>query len=122
MTKIRIKETGEIKIVADYVKVSVEDCNSYGNPFEYSLNEIEIIQDGSEEDDNNQLDKEIDWEKFKIKASIAAMQGILSNPEFIESDDYGNKRRLNAKECSDYATWYGNDLIETLKNKINQSL
>lgn len=46
MTKIRIKATGEIKLVPDYVTISVEDCDSRGVPLTYSLEDIEIVDEG----------------------------------------------------------------------------
>lgn len=46
MTKIKIKATGEIKFVPDYVTISVVDCDSRGVPLIYSLEEIEIVDEG----------------------------------------------------------------------------
>lgn len=113
--KVRIKKTGEIKIVSDYAMVSVEDCDSYGNPLEYKLDEIEIIQEESKKNDNKKLDKEKDWEVIRINAAISAMQGLLSNPNFVKTDDYGRKGRFNSKEYSDFAIYYANALVEDLK-------
>ena len=113
--KVRVKKTGEIKIVADYARVSVEDCNSYGDPLEYSLDEIEIVQGEDKKADNKKMDTGKEWEEIRIKAAIAAMQGILSNQNFVKSDDYGNKKRYSASECSEYAIRYANALVEDLK-------
>lgn len=72
--KIKIKETGEIKIVADYARVQVEDCDSYGTPLEYPLDEIELLQ---------QTESNIDWIKFKANAIVEIAKSIISSEVVI---------------------------------------
>lgn len=70
--KARIKETGEIINISDYARVTLDKCDSYGSPIELSFDEVEILQERS---DN------IDWEQRRYELAKAAMQGILSNEE-----------------------------------------
>lgn len=44
--KVLIKKTGEIVNAASYAKVALDMCDSYGNPIEVLLDEIELLQDG----------------------------------------------------------------------------
>lgn len=79
--KVRIKKTGEIKTVVDYARIEVEDCDSYGKPLEFKLDEVELIND----------DKEVnfpmtDWNQVRIQAAIVAMQGLLAGNEHWYSD------------------------------------
>lgn len=68
--KARIKETGEIINISDYARVTLDKCDSYGSPIELSFDEVEILQEGS---DN------IDWEQRRYELAKSAMQGRLSN-------------------------------------------
>ena len=69
--KARVKATGEIINIADYARVTLDRCDSYGNPIELSFDEVEILQERS---DN------IDWEQRRYELVKAAMQGFCSNP------------------------------------------
>lgn len=44
--KVLIKKTGEIVNAASYAKVALDMCDSYGNPIEVGLDEIELLSDG----------------------------------------------------------------------------
>lgn len=68
--KARIKETGEIINISDYARVTLDKCDSYGSPIELSFDEVEILQERS---DN------IDWEQRRYELAKSAMQGRLSN-------------------------------------------
>ena len=72
--KARIKETGEIINISDYARATLDKCDSYGSPIELSFDEVEILQERS---DN------IDWEQRRYELAKAAMQGILSNEEEV---------------------------------------
>lgn len=72
--KVRIKKTGEIFKVAEYAKVAMDVCDSYGNPMEYPLNEIEIVEDSSKK---LYCQPEVNWRQVGIQAAIGAMQAIL---------------------------------------------
>ena len=73
--KVRIKKTGEILEVAEYAKVAMDVCDSYGNPLEYGLDEIEII-------DERRIFESysvVNWQQVEIQASMRAMQAQLAN-------------------------------------------
>lgn len=70
--KARVKATGEIINIADYARVTLDRCDSYGNPIELSFDEVEILQERS---DN------IDWEQRRYELAKAAMQGFCSNSQ-----------------------------------------
>ena len=70
--KARIISTGEIINIADYARVILDKCDSYGNPIELPFEDIELIKD---------LSRNIDWQQVRIQAAIAAMKGLLSNPD-----------------------------------------
>lgn len=69
--KVRVKETGEIINIADYARVTLDKCDSYGNPIELSFDGVEILQERS---DN------IDWEQRRYEIAKSAMQGLLCAP------------------------------------------
>lgn len=70
--KARIKKTGEVINIADYAKVTLDRCDSWGNPLEYPLDEVEIIEEKADD---------IDWEEVRIKAAISALQGFAASPQ-----------------------------------------
>lgn len=72
--KAKIKATGEIIDIADYARVTLDRCDSYGNPIELSFDEVEILQERS---DN------IDWEQRRYELTKSAMQGILSDNTIV---------------------------------------
>ena len=79
--KVRVKETGEIINIADYARVTLDKCDSYGNPIELSFDDVEILQEMS---DN------IDWVLFVFVKdppvasafflAISSTSGITSYP------------------------------------------
>jgi len=72
--KIKIISTGEVVNIADYAKVTLDHCDSWGNPIEIPFEDVELIKDAS---------STIDWQQVRIQAAIAAMQGILSNQSSV---------------------------------------
>lgn len=96
--KVKIKATGEIIKLAEYAKITLDVCDSYGNPIELKPEEVELIQDNKE---NTSI---IDYNQVRVQASIAAMQAILS--------------RINYCTCKDIVTQavkYADTLIKELK-------
>lgn len=61
--KVRVKKTGEVLNVAEYAKVATDHCNDWGNPIEYSLDEIEIIPDEPQEAET----PAVDWEQRRYE-------------------------------------------------------
>lgn len=99
--KVRVKETGEIINIADYARVTLDKCDSYGSPIELSFDEVEILQERS---DN------IDWEKRRYEIAKSAMQGLLCAP-IIE----GIEPNPTPQELARAAVRNANALIEELK-------
>ena len=59
-----------------------------------------------------------EWQGVRIQAAIAAMQGLLANPDRKRpSNNYGDTRFYTAIEIADEAVWYADALIEKLKKK-----
>ena len=89
--KAKIKATGEIINIADYARVVLSQCDSWGNPIELGFDEVEILQETT---------SDIDWEKVRIKAAISALQGFCSNSETFNDDD--DKLAKWSVSCADY--------------------
>ena len=88
--KAKIKKTGEIVNIAEYAKIALEQCDSWGNPIEVKPEEIELIEDIIEEDEH--------WQDVRERAAIAAMQGVM---DFFGSIDYNRDTiaRLAVKQA-----------------------
>lgn len=99
--KVRIKSTGEIKKVADYDMVTLDTCDSYGTPEQVSLEDVELIQESS--DNTN-------WEQVRIQAAVSTMHALRSN---VGYNSFGHE------EIAELAVRYTDALIEELKkNKV----
>lgn len=94
--KARIKKTGEIINLAEYAKIELDVCDSFGNPIELNHEDVEFVQ---EKTDN------IDWNQVRIQAAIAAMQAHISRGAFPFNEG------LLAKDAVERA----NKLVEELK-------
>lgn len=97
--KARIKKTGEIVNIAEYAKIMLEQCDSWGNPIELKPEEIELIQEPTENEH---------WQGVRERAAIAAMQGVMN---FFGSIDY------NRDTIAKLAVEQADALIEELKKK-----
>ena len=97
--KAKIKATGEIINIASYAKITLDKCDSYGNPIELKPEEIELIQEPTEDEH---------WQDVRVRAAIAAMQGVMS---FFGPIDY--TRETIAKLAVEQA----DALIDKLKEK-----
>lgn len=111
--KARVRATGEIINVADYARVTLDRCDSYGNPIELSFDEVEIFQERS---DN------IDWEQRRYELAKAAMQGILSNETEVnyacsEADYKKEEVRTVPKSIAQFAIACADALINKLKGE-----
>ena len=105
--KVRIKKTGEILEVAEYAKVAMDVCDSYGNPLEYGLDEIEIIGERRIFESYSV----VDWQQVKIQAAIGAMQALISK----ESEGY--VAGYTTLDLAERAVVYANSLVVVLKEK-----
>ena len=97
--KAKIKKTGEIVNLADYAVITLESHDSWGNPIELKPEEVELIQEPTEDEH---------WQDVRERASIAAMQGVMS---FFGSIDY------NRETIAKLAVEQADALIEELKKK-----
>ena len=97
--KARIKKTGEIVNIAEYVKIALDQCDSYGNPIEVKPEDVELIQEQTEDEH---------WQDVRERAAIAAMQGVMN---FFWSIDY------NKETIAKLAVEQADALIDKLKEK-----
>ena len=97
--KARIKKTGEIVNISEYSKIALEQCDSWGNPIEMKPEDIELIQEQTEDEH---------WQHVRERAAIAAMQGIMN---FFGYLDY------NKDTIVRLAIEQADALIEELKQK-----
>ena len=73
--KVKIKKTGEICNIASWAKVTLEFCDSYGNPIELDFDEVEFCVEPS-----------INWEQRRYEITKAALQGFLTHDSPFEYD------------------------------------
>lgn len=108
--KARIKKTGEIINIADYARIDLDVCDSYGNPISVSPNEIELISEN-----NNS----IYWEQRRYEIAKTAMQGILSNQDQVNyacsKVNHGNRPYALSIAVAQYAIACADALIDELK-------
>lgn len=69
--KARIKKTGEIVNLASYATITLDVCDSYGNPIEMKPEEIELIQEKTDD---------FDWQSFRNQAAKDILCAIISQP------------------------------------------
>ena len=101
--KAKIRKTGEIVNIAEYAKIALEQCDSWGNPIEMKPEDVELIEDITE--DRYQQD-------VRERAAITAMQGALANC-YLHSVSNCAPYSSIAKE----SVLYADALIEELKKK-----
>ena len=97
--KARIKATGEIVKLAEYAKITLDVCDSYGNPIELKPEDVELISDVKEDNLTTP-----DWNQVRVQASIGAMQVILGKYNY---DTY--------KDIAAHAVGYADALVEELR-------
>lgn len=98
--KARIKKTGEIVNLADYAKITLDQCDSWGNPIELKPEEVELLQDITEDEH---------WQDVRERAAIAAMQSIIRKLYCCDG--------LFAAQGAIYAVEYADELVKQLKKK-----
>ena len=114
--KAKIKKTGEIVNIAEYAKITLEQCDSYGNPIELKPEEIELIQEPTENEH---------WQDVRERAAIAAMQGTItllgSSDRYAFMDvvveGYRGNEKTYPKEIAQFGVACADALIEELKKK-----
>lgn len=70
--KARIKKTGEIINIADCAKVTLDKCDSWGNPIELGFDETEILQEPT---------NDIDWEQRRYEIAKEVFASIYDIPQ-----------------------------------------
>jgi hypothetical protein len=103
--KARVKETGEIGIVANIDLLF--GCKGY----RYQSDEVEIIDSYAEVDTDNDTDPDY-WTRLEHTYAGMAMQGILSNANHALWD-----RENNAEGIAKSASAIAHALVEKLKEK-----
>lgn len=115
--KIKIKKTGEIVNIAEYARITLEQCDSWGNPIELKPEEISFIEEQTEDEH---------WRDVRERAAIAAMQGTItilgsSNryafTEVVVEGYKGNKKTY-PDEIAQFAVFCANALTEELKKSL----
>ena len=107
--KIKIISTGEVVNIADYAKVTLDHCDSWGNPIEIPFEDVELIKDAS---------STIDWQQVRIQSAIAAMQGfcnICHDSVIREIQGSSDKERSNV--ISFLAVRMADALVKELKGE-----
>ena len=110
--KARIKKTGEVLEVAEYAKVAMDVCDSYGTPLEYGLDEIEIVEDVNRSPD-------IYWQQVTNQAAIGAMQVMLASGVPVSLRYQYTNEADNHKVIAHEAVLYARALVEELKKDVN---
>lgn len=98
--KARIRKTGEIVKLAEYAKITLDMCDSYGNPIELKPEDVELISDDKGDTSTT------DWNQVRVQASIGAMQVILGKNNY---DTY--------KDIAAHAVGYADALVKELKKQ-----
>ncbi len=101
--KVKIKATGEIINLASYATITLEKCDSWGNPIELKPEEVELIQEQTVDEH---------WQDVRERAAIAAMQGVMN---FFGSIDY------NRDTIAKLAVEQADSLVGQLKRNNHES-
>ena len=116
--KVRNRKTGEIVDIIFYSQLSEagrssQDYVSYidSNGVEHEKENLNYYWDFEPIDDTQ--DKEQHWQDVRERAAIAALQGLLANPELVwHNEDCEEKIFIVSR-----AIRYADDLVEKLKEK-----
>lgn len=97
--KAKIISTGEVVNIADYAKVTLDHCDSWGNPIEIPFEDVELIKDASNTND---------WQQIRIQAAIAVMRELCVQPEY---------NSLSENVVAAYSVRYADALVKKLKGE-----
>ena len=73
--KAKVKATGEIINIANYAKVMLDQCDSWGNPIELGFDEVEILQEPT---------SDIDWEQRRYEIARECVAVLMRNEITLE--------------------------------------
>lgn len=102
--KARIRKTGEVVNIAEYARVTLDKCDSYGTPIELGFDEVEILQERSDD---------IDWEKRRYEIAKEMMPLMCQCFKHFAESDAGE--RFSKEDCAYHAVKYADALIAELK-------
>lgn len=96
--KVRIKATGEIINIAEYAKVTLDRCDSFGDPIQLPFDEVEIISEPKTEEVKESSEYLVDpsgmpsenrmrYELTKAAISTACKKLIASNRLNINNNE-----------------------------------
>lgn len=105
--KARIKKTGEIVNLSPYATITLDVCDSWGNPIEMRPEEIELIQDKT---------NDFDWQTFRNQAAKDILCAAFPNIKLIDGD---NIQQL-IKNAISNSIKVADELIKQLKEKEEQ--
>ena len=108
--KAIIKDTGEIINIDEYAKVTLDKCDSYGDPIELSFDEVEIIYEPTDKEQKNRISDMPSERRMRYEIAKAALQGILSHAYMLIAGDA-------VMENSYLAIRYADETIKQLKEK-----
>ena len=134
--KAKLKKTGEIINIAEYARVTLDQCDSWGNPIEVNLDDVEEFLDdnglplGFEKQMNAprpimlEPTPTVDWEKRRYEISKEAMTAIMCNKEYYNQavangDSVGCYHIPRSVSVS--AVEFADALVKELKIKQNES-
>ena len=111
--KVRIKKTGELVNLAPYAKITLEACDSYGNPIELRPEEVELVQETS--------DSRIDWEQRRYEIARTILPYCAETTRIILMGGHGIGTQYAGmsipEAVSEQATQFADALIERLKSQ-----
>lgn len=99
--KARIKKTGEIVNLASYAPITLNMCDSWGNPIEMKPEEVELIQDKT---------NDFDWQSFRAEAAKDILCAMISSTQYWFSEPAFDSK-------VDRAIRFADKLIAKLKEK-----
>ena len=110
--KARVKATGEIINIADYSTITLDKCDSYGVPIDYTLDEVEIINEPTQQKLESDSDMPSE-QRMRYELAKAAMQGGLSssNETMVEMD---------IAKVTSMAIRFADKMIKELKKTSNK--
>lgn len=103
--KARIKKTGEIVNLASYATITLDACDSWGNPIEMKPEEIELIQDKTDD---------FDWQSFRAEAAKDILCAIINRESSFTRN---GKAVVSHKDFIEMAVEDADALIAKLKEK-----
>lgn len=113
--KAKIIKTGEIINIAEYAKIELDVCDSYGNPISVRPEDVELIPDVKEDN----LSK-IDWEqrRYEIAREMLLYAAETSRSILMSGHGLGDRAKGKTFEevCASSAVSFADALIKELKD------